>query len=620
MPERLSVQRVSPSTLRRFVALLASVSPARTFEAIGVTLGLTLVEGVGLLLLIPLLQLVGIETGQDALGGIMGAFARAFRGVGIVPTLPIVLGIYVATVAVQSLLQRRQSAVTALLQRDVTAALRARVYRAVASAKWEYLARTRATDFTHVLTGEVDRAGQVAYYATDLAATATVSLAYVALALRVSPAMTMLALFAGAILAVGVRGRMESARQTGEQVSSAWRRLHAAIGEHLASMKMAKGYGVEPHHAQIFERRGTDLDDVYLEAVVGNARVRQWLAVGSAAVLAVVVFVAHDVLHVPSASLVLLLYIFARLVPRFTSLYEKARAMAVELPAFEAVLEVEARCLKEAATAPSAQRPIALNDRLELDRVTFDYGTGSQRPALQRASLTIPARATTAIVGPSGAGKSTVADLLMGLLEPASGRVLVDGQPLASEHLRSWRSQIGYVPQDTFLFHETVRANLTWARPDAADEEIWRALDMASATDFVRGLPAGLDTLVGDRGVLVSGGERQRLSLARALLRQPKVLILDEATSSLDSESERRIQLAIDHLHEQMTIVVITHRLSTVRNADLVHVVEQGRVVESGTWAELAASPASRFRDLCDAQGVDCTPELVERRLQVFLG
>jgi ATP-binding cassette subfamily C protein len=161
------------------------------------------------------------------------------------------------------------------------------------------------------------------------------------------------------------------------------------------------------------------------------------------------------------------------------------------------------------------------------------------------------------------------------------------------------------VPQETLLFHDSVRVNLLWANPAATEDDIWRALTSAAAADFVRALPKGLETVLGDRGVLISGGERQRLSLARALLRQPSLLILDEATSSLDSENEQRIQDAIERLHEQITIVVITHRLSTIRNADRIHVLDHGRVVESGTWRTLLATPDGRFRALCAAQGID---------------
>jgi ATP-binding cassette subfamily C protein len=191
----------------------------------------------------------------------------------------------------------------------------------------------------------------------------------------------------------------------------------------------------------------------------------------------------------------------------------------------------------------------------------------------------------------------------------------VDDEMLSTDRLASWRRQISYVAQSTFLFHDTIRANLDWAKPGASEEELIQALHLSEAYDFVSGLPHGLDTIVGERGVLVSGGERQRLSLARAILRRPRMLVLDEATSSLDSENELRIQQAIESLHQQMTIVVITHRLSTIRQADVIYVVDQGQVVESGSWADLMARPAGRFRDLCRAQGIDdpqaARPELV---------
>lgn len=275
------------------------------------------------------------------------------------------------------------------------------------------------------------------------------------------------------------------------------------------------------------------------------------------------------------------------------------------LPAFSTVMTMQARC--EAAAEPKAERVenFKLRHGIQFEQVSFGYQDNGRAPVIWNLDLTVKAGQTTAIVGPSGAGKSTIADLVTGLLVPDQGRVLVDGIPLGPERMRAWRDQIGYVSQDTFLFHETVRANLLWSRPGASDEEINRVLRLAAAEEFVSGLPGGLDTILGDRGVLVSGGERQRLALARALLRRPSLLILDEATSNVDSENEGRIQRAIQELHGQMTILVIAHRLSTIRDADVIHVLEQGRLVESGTWDTLAAEEHGRFRALCIAQGLD---------------
>ncbi|HEX2077597.1 MAG TPA: ABC transporter ATP-binding protein, partial [Longimicrobium sp.] len=200
---------------------------------------------------------------------------------------------------------------------------------------------------------------------------------------------------------------------------------------------------------------------------------------------------------------------------------------------------------------------------------------------------------------------------VMGLVSPREGRIVVDGRAVDESWLGAWRSGIGYVAQDTLLFNDTVLANLLWARPEATEAEVWEALRLAAAEGFVAALPDGAATVIGERGVRLSGGERQRLALARALLRRPALLILDEATSALDAENERRIRDAIQRLHGSMTILMITHRLPSVRDADVVHVMEAGRLVESGTWAELMSRPGGRFRRLWASQaGEGDVPEL----------
>ena len=221
-------------------------------------------------------------------------------------------------------------------------------------------------------------------------------------------------------------------------------------------------------------------------------------------------------------------------------------------------------------------------------------------PAVNGITLSIPVRQTTALVGPSGCGKTTVADLVTGLLAPTSGRVLIDDMELNAERAGRWRSRIGYVSQDTFFFHDTVRANLKWAAPDASNAELEAAI-RAAAADFLFRFPDGLETVIGDRGTRLSGGERQRFALARALARRPELLVLDEATSALDPDNERKVFDAIDALRGSMTILLITHRLWTLGRVDTIHVMEDGRLVESGPWDTLRAAAGSRFSLLCRA-------------------
>jgi ATP-binding cassette subfamily C protein len=208
-------------------------------------------------------------------------------------------------------------------------------------------------------------------------------------------------------------------------------------------------------------------------------------------------------------------------------------------------------------------------------------------------------------VGPSGAGKTTVTDVVLGLLRPEHGRVLIDGVLLTDHDLAGWRSRVAVVPQDPYLFTETIAANLRWAAPQASDEDLWDALRDAAVDTFVAALPDGLETLVGDRGIRLSGGERQRIALARALLRRPTLIVLDEPTSALDTETEQVVRATLARLHGRHTVLIVAHRLSTARDADKIVVLDGGRVVESGPWCALAADPDGRLARLIRAGALD---------------
>jgi ATP-binding cassette subfamily B protein len=212
-----------------------------------------------------------------------------------------------------------------------------------------------------------------------------------------------------------------------------------------------------------------------------------------------------------------------------------------------------------------------------------------------------------ALVGPSGAGKTTITHLVARLYDATAGAVRVGGVDVRDVTLESLEDVVGYVTQDAHMFHDTIRANLLYARPEADESAVWRAMEAAQIASLVRALPDGLDTVVGDRGYRLSGGERQRLAIARLLLKAPAIVVLDEATAHLDSESEAAVQRALDAALASRTSLVIAHRLSTVRNADLILVLDAGRVVQSGTHAELIAQ-GGLYRTLHDTQFRDDAP------------
>jgi subfamily B ATP-binding cassette protein MsbA len=234
------------------------------------------------------------------------------------------------------------------------------------------------------------------------------------------------------------------------------------------------------------------------------------------------------------------------------------------------------------------KRPVpAVAGQVEFDHVSFEYEAGV--PVLRDVTFTAPAGTTTALVGSSGSGKSTLISLIMAFAQPQAGRVLVDGAAVADLRLREYRRHLGVVLQDNFLFDGTVKENIAFTKPGATDAEVEAVARVANAHDFIRGFPQGYETIVGERGVKLSGGQRQRVAIARAILADPRVLILDEATSSLDSESEHLIQEGLRRLRAGRTTFVIAHRLSTITSADQILVLERGAIVERGTHAELLA-------------------------------
>lgn len=246
-----------------------------------------------------------------------------------------------------------------------------------------------------------------------------------------------------------------------------------------------------------------------------------------------------------------------------------------------------------------------LNGRIELRKVAFSYPSRKDKMVLQGVTFTIEPGERVAIVGASGAGKSTIASLILRFYDPVSGELLFDGRPAGSYGLSELRGQMALVPQEVLLFGGSIRENIAYGKPGASMTEIEEAARLANALGFIQGFPEGFETLVGERGVQLSGGQRQRIAIARAVLKDPGILILDEATSSLDAESERLVQEALDTLMQGRTSIIIAHRLSTIRKADKILVLEHGTVRESGTHAELMALENGVYRNLSELQIIE---------------
>jgi ATP-binding cassette subfamily C protein len=605
----------------RFLVALAAGNPRRLAWVLTVQMIAALIQGVGLLLLVPLLELAGVSRASSA-GGLMARAREAFHALGIPLSLSAMLVVYVAVVTVAAALTAYQNVLLVRYRLEFVDELRQRLYGTIARAEWRHLLGLRQSDLLTALTIDVSWVGQGTLAVLNLGVAIVVITVQVAVALRISPAVTGLAMATGIGLAVLMWPLVARSRRLGRELVQFNRGVLASVTGFLDGLKLAKVHGLEPGHLTSFDSaivraRRSQIDFAKAQAAAAAVQFS-----ATAVVLAVLIDVVAGQHAVSLAELLVLAFIFTRLVPQVTQAQSNVQALAQSLPAFgelTAVIDDCARAAEEGEPQPApgrpgrrrpvlsdrrpvlsdrppavCDRPPALCDRLRLDDVCFSYRRPDGQPVevLHGVTLEVPARATTALVGPSGAGKTTIADLAVGLLVPTSGRVLIDGAALAGELIPRWREEVAMVPQDVFLFHESIRANLLWAQPGASEDDLWRALALASAEALVRQLPDGVDTVVGDRGERLSGGERQRIALARALLREPALLVLDEATSSLDAGNETAILDALAMLHGSMTILVIAHQRSSLRDADQVITVADGRVGPARRHDVLAGRPS----------------------------
>jgi ABC-type multidrug transport system fused ATPase/permease subunit len=452
--------------------------------------------------------------------------------------------------------------------------------------------------------------GQALMPAMRLMSHGVVTLALIGLLVAVQPkAALVLAVMLGGsygLIYAGVRRRLHT---LGEARYLANHARFQAAGDAVGGIKDVKVLGLERTYLRRFQTPALEVAR-YDAAVAAIGEVPRHVleAIGFGGMLLfILVMLATGDGHLGAVLPVLGVYAFAglRLFPALQQVYGAFTALRFAKPTLDKLHAdlVETRGGAALPTGPDPA-PLGLRDRLELAGIEYAYPR-AERPALRGVDMTIPARTTVGLVGGTGAGKTTAVDLILGLLEPTKGTIRVDGVPVAAANRRAWQRTIGYVPQTIFLTDESVAANIAFGLPPEAIDRaaVERAARTAELHDFVTAeLPQGYDTPVGERGVRLSGGQRQRIGIARALYHDPDVLILDEATSALDNLTEKAVMDAVHNLGHAKTIILIAHRLSTVRACDIIFMMEQGRVVAQGRYDELIAGNQT-FRAMAGGHG-----------------
>lgn len=561
----------------------------------------SLTEGIGLALLAPLIAMFGAAAPA---GSASRRLADALAAMGLPLSLPVLITLFVGLVAGRAVIMRGRDVKLSELSLDFSAALRKRLFDTIAKARWSVIAKERRPLLVTSLTRDIDRVGQGVNVMIQFPALALTAAAQIAIALWIAPWITLVVLICGGAILACVWSRRVDAYLVGQKLAASMRNTFDLTSEFFAGLKLAKSHSAEERHRGAFEDAVNEQRTQILTYTRRTADARMLFQIGSAVALGIFVYLGAGVAGLAAPELLVLVVIFSRLMPLLDSLQNTMQSMRQSLPVFEDILALIARCEAgaEAERLSSGETaPLVLRDELRFSGVGFHYDEQQQNPALRGLDLVIRAGSVVAIVGASGAGKSTFADIAVGLVAPDSGVVSVDGTSLQGSALTAWRRSVAYVLQDSFLFNASIRANMLWARPDADEQELRRVLSLTGVAETIAALPDGLDSIVGDRGSRLSGGERQRLVLACALLRRPTFLVLDEATSALDQESERAMWDLIQRLRGSMTILMIAHRIWTVRSADTIVVLEDGRIVQSGSWDLLMTAQDGRFTRLVRA-------------------
>jgi len=566
----------------RLMLFFARAYPKRTAIMLGCLVLSVLAEGLGLSSVLPLLGMAAkANLGGDTPGAAFHADSKLERivtdvlaMVGARPSIGLLLVLIVCGIAVKALLLLMAEKQIGYTVAQVATDLRLALIRSLLAARWEYYVRQPVGALANSFATEASRAAMAYNYGAGICTLGIQSVLYLALAASVSVPVMLGATGAGLCIGLGLKHLVRKTRKAGIKQTSLLKSLLGQLTDVLFSVKPIKAMAREELVGPLLEEETHRLNLALRREVLSKSTLRAFqepLVVGA---LAVGVYVALTRWGLPLDAAVLLAVLFTRTLMCLNKVQKEYQSMVACESAFWSLQRTIERSTSN-AEALSGSLPARLTQAITLRHVSFAY---AERPVLNDVSLQIPVGQLTLLLGASGAGKTSILDLVIGLVRPQSGEVWVDDLPLRDVNLKSWRSMVGYVAQETFLLHESILVNVTLGDQTVTSEDVEQALRDAGIWEFVSALPNGMLTPVGERGSGISGGQRQRIAIARALVRKPQLLILDEATASLDPESEAAVCATVQRLRGRVTLLAISHQAALLEAADRAYRLENGAV------------------------------------------
>jgi len=552
--------------MRGILGIFFATKPRIRWTVLGLLLLAGLAEGIGLTSLLPLLTVAdaGTDSGSSAASKII---FDALDRLGLPASLETLIFVVLGGIVLKSglsLLAMRQVGYAAA---DVATQLRTKLIDNLMRAKWSFFVSQPVGRLANAVSFEASRSAQAFVLAVQFIAGILQCGVYVGVALLLSWKLALVALLIGGLIALLLSSLVRTAKKAGRRQTKRTKELVMHLSDALIGIKPLKAMGRQGHFAQLFDDKIADLRRALRRQTLSSQLMRNLQEPILTLCLVVGFYLAIRHLEQPLTELFVMGLVLHRTVSRINRIQKLLQQAAIVESAYWSIHRLVDHSKQEREVVHGTRHP-TLKEGCTMHNISFAFG---ENQVLEDISMEVPANQVTVIMGASGVGKTTITDLLLGLYRPDEGEILVDGVPLEQIDLHAWRAMIGYVPQELILFHDTVLANVTLGDKSFSAAQAQAALEAADAWDFVSTLPEGIMTQVGERGAKLSGGQRQRIALARALVHNPSLLILDEVTSALDPETEAAICRNIRNLAHSITILAITHRPAWVDAADRVY-------------------------------------------------